>query len=79
MAATRMDVYAATPLHSNGHAPQQLEHRPQPNPPPAPPADLGARFEAELPTVLNDLIPLSFIVERVVSQAHHELANLAET
>lgn len=43
-----------------------------------PPLDLGAQLASELPEVLNDLIPLSFIVERVVGQAYAELANLAE-
>lgn len=42
------------------------------------PPDLGAQFASELPEVLNDLVPLSFIVERVVGQAYTELANLAE-
>lgn len=35
-------------------------------------------LNAELPVVLNDLIPLSSIVQRVVAQAYAELANLAE-
>ncbi|KAI5477894.1 Mediator complex, subunit Med14 [Pseudohyphozyma bogoriensis] len=46
-----------------------------------PPATTTPRvdLERELPTIMNDLVPLSVIVERVVSQAYADLANLAET
>ncbi|KAK4703340.1 mediator of RNA polymerase II transcription subunit 14, partial [Phenoliferia sp. Uapishka_3] len=37
-----------------------------------------ADLDAELPVILNDLVPLSFIVERVIGQVFAELANLAE-
>lgn len=42
-------------------------------------SNLADKYAAELPTILNDLVPLPFIVERVVAQAHADLANLAET
>lgn len=35
-------------------------------------------LSTELPVVLNDLVPLSLVVERIIGQAHAELANLAE-
>ena len=47
---------------------------PEPEQPPIPTVDLSA----ELPVVLNDLIPLSYLVERVVGQAYSDLANLVE-
>jgi hypothetical protein len=35
-------------------------------------------YTDELPTITEGLIPLSLVVERVIGQAHSELANLAE-
>ncbi|KAL8292356.1 hypothetical protein RQP46_001822 [Phenoliferia psychrophenolica] len=47
---------------------------------PAPPVKevTLADLAAELPVITNDLVPLSFIVERVVGQVYTELATLAE-
>ncbi|TNY21035.1 mediator of RNA polymerase II transcription subunit 14 [Rhodotorula diobovata] len=36
-------------------------------------------LDAELPTVLHDLVPLSYLVDRVVSSAYSDLATLVET
>ncbi|ORY89721.1 mediator complex subunit MED14-domain-containing protein [Leucosporidium creatinivorum] len=44
-----------------------------------PTAESVPDYSHELPTVLNDLIPLSHILDRIISQAHHDLANLTET
>ncbi|BGO92081.1 hypothetical protein NBRC10512_000812 [Rhodotorula toruloides] len=36
-------------------------------------------LERELPVILQDLVPLSYIIDRVVAQAYSDLANLVET
>lgn len=56
--------------HTNGHDPPLLNGAASPTP--------AFDLASELPQVLNDLIPLSFLVERVVSQAYMELATLVE-
>lgn len=60
-------------------------------PPPAPPSmaapppdrtpgtDSPTDLEQELPTVLQDLVPLGYLVDRVVAQAYSDLATLVET
>lgn len=63
-----------------------------PPPPPAPalkaapgkhrdaaPPDDDPSLDAELPVVLQDLVPLSYLIDRVVADAYADLANLVET
>ncbi|GAA5924067.1 hypothetical protein JCM3775_005586 [Rhodotorula graminis] len=47
----------------------------------APPPGQGHQpdLEQELPTVLQDLVPLGYLVDRVVAQAYSDLATLVET
>lgn len=86
-----MDLYSATAgdvphqAHLNGdYDPSLLQQHdqlqlPQPNPPPTQAQEAVLDYSHELPIVHNDLIPLSHILDRIISQAHHDLANLAET
>ncbi|GAA5826413.1 hypothetical protein JCM11251_002355 [Rhodosporidiobolus azoricus] len=47
------------------------------NGPPAVSSDQD--LERELPTVVQDLVPLSYVIDRVVASAYADLANLVET
>ncbi|GAA5844535.1 hypothetical protein JCM9279_006338 [Rhodotorula babjevae] len=51
---------------------------PPPGDPPVP-ASSPDLLEQELPTVLQDLVPLGYLVDRVVAQAYSDLATLVET
>ncbi|GAA6003091.1 hypothetical protein JCM10207_001982 [Rhodosporidiobolus poonsookiae] len=65
------------PVHSPAQPPlppQQPAH-----PPLAPDPHRDANLDRELPTVLQDLVPLSYLIDRTVAQAYLDLANLAET
>ncbi|GAA5917919.1 hypothetical protein JCM6882_006500 [Rhodosporidiobolus microsporus] len=66
-------------------APATAPAPPQANgaPPPAPAAPAlalsDAALDRELPTVVQDLVPLAYVVDRVVASAYSDLANLVET
>ncbi|GAA5881416.1 hypothetical protein JCM1840_007562 [Sporobolomyces johnsonii] len=51
---------------------------PSPRLPPPPPSS-EPTLDRELPQILNDQIPLAYLVDRVVAQAYADLANLVET
>ncbi|GAA6042878.1 hypothetical protein JCM8097_007206 [Rhodosporidiobolus ruineniae] len=53
--------------------------QPPPPPPPAPPAHDAALLERQLPVVSQDLVPLSYLIDRTVQQAYTDLATLADT
>ncbi|BGP48945.1 mediator complex subunit [Rhodotorula kratochvilovae] len=63
---------SAPPLHPpNPHQSHAAHHT-------APQLD-PEQLDAELPTVLQDLVPLSYLIDRVVAAAYADLANLVET
>ncbi|GEM07850.1 mediator of RNA polymerase II transcription subunit 14 [Rhodotorula toruloides] len=60
-----------TSLHAQASTSTHAHSLKDPQPDPA--------FERELPVILQDLVPLSYIIDRVVAQAYSDLANLVET
>lgn len=70
--------------HLNGAAGAHSSASDSPSTPHPSPADgapggaKGVDLAAELEVIQHELVPLSFIVERVVGQVYAELANLAE-
>ncbi|GAA5876087.1 hypothetical protein JCM3774_004500 [Rhodotorula dairenensis] len=65
------------PRAPHSSAPAASTSQPQPQPPQN--GSHAAADERELPVVLQDLVPLSYLIDRVVAAAYSDLATLVET
>ncbi|KAM0789552.1 hypothetical protein ACM66B_000363 [Microbotryomycetes sp. NB124-2] len=84
--ASTADAHSSVdaPAHAHAHVTdlKQHGHGVLPVPQPPPPSSLALEYdvcERELPRAAAELVPLSFVVERIAAHAFAELANLTET